>query len=287
MSTLFVFGEVLFDCFPDGTEVLGGAPFNVAWHLQALGNRPRFISRVGRDTHGSEIRSAMEKAGMCLADLQEDASRPTGRVRIEIEDGEPRYDIEADAAYDFIAASDVPSAAPGDIVYHGSLALRNEVSRLAFERCAAEPGASVFVDVNLRPPWWRREEIEAMLMRARWAKMNEAELHALGFDAESLSENTRRFHERFPVEQLIVTRGAEGATVSTRDGTVHRRSPPAPERFVDAVGAGDSFSAAYLHGLRAGWPIERTLDVAQRLAAMVVSIRGATPPDPSFYDTLL
>ena len=31
-----VFGEVLFDCFPDGSRVLGGAPFNVAWHCQAF-----------------------------------------------------------------------------------------------------------------------------------------------------------------------------------------------------------------------------------------------------------
>jgi len=32
-----IFGEVLFDQFPDGQQVLGGAPFNVAWHLQAFG----------------------------------------------------------------------------------------------------------------------------------------------------------------------------------------------------------------------------------------------------------
>ena len=44
-----VFGEVLFDCFADGTRVLGGAPFNVAWHLQAFGEAPLFVSRVGDD----------------------------------------------------------------------------------------------------------------------------------------------------------------------------------------------------------------------------------------------
>ena len=37
-----VFGEVLFDVFPDGKQVLGGAPFNVAWHLQAFGIAPYF-----------------------------------------------------------------------------------------------------------------------------------------------------------------------------------------------------------------------------------------------------
>ncbi|MBA1332725.1 carbohydrate kinase, partial [Candidatus Endoriftia persephone str. Guaymas] len=47
-----IFGEVLFDCFEDGSRVLGGAPFNVAWHLQALGAAPLFISRVGDDSLG-------------------------------------------------------------------------------------------------------------------------------------------------------------------------------------------------------------------------------------------
>jgi sugar/nucleoside kinase (ribokinase family) len=54
-----IFGEVLFDHFPDGKRVLGGAPFNVAWHLQAFGEAPRFISRVGDDAEGDEIRTAM------------------------------------------------------------------------------------------------------------------------------------------------------------------------------------------------------------------------------------
>ena len=43
-----IFGEVLFDRFPDGSVVLGGAPFNVAWHLQAFGRAPLFISTGGR-----------------------------------------------------------------------------------------------------------------------------------------------------------------------------------------------------------------------------------------------
>lgn len=51
---IHVFGEVLFDCFPDGRRVLGGAPFNVAWNLQAFGLAPQFISRVGDDLDGKE-----------------------------------------------------------------------------------------------------------------------------------------------------------------------------------------------------------------------------------------
>ena len=54
-----IFGEVLFDCFEDGSRVLGGAPFNVAWHLQAFGCKPLLISRVGDDPMGKLIRETM------------------------------------------------------------------------------------------------------------------------------------------------------------------------------------------------------------------------------------
>ncbi len=50
-----IFGEVLYDCFPDGQAVLGGAPFNVAWHLQGFGRAPLFISRVGDDPLGHHV----------------------------------------------------------------------------------------------------------------------------------------------------------------------------------------------------------------------------------------
>ncbi len=79
-----IFGEVLFDHFPDGKRVLGGAPFNVAWHLQAFGLAPRFISRVGADAEGESVLTAMREWGMDTQAVQIDAHRPTGRVSVQI-----------------------------------------------------------------------------------------------------------------------------------------------------------------------------------------------------------
>ena len=76
-----VFGEVLFDCFPDGKTVLGGAPFNVAWHLQGLGLQPLFVSAVGNDAQGEEVRRTMQSWGMATTGLQTRAAFPTGRGR--------------------------------------------------------------------------------------------------------------------------------------------------------------------------------------------------------------
>ena len=153
---LCIFGEVLFDHFPDGTRVLGGAPFNVAWHLQAFGRRPRFISRVGRDPEGEAVREAMSAWGMDTAGLQTDPRRPTGRVGVRFDDGEPGYDIVHPCAYD--AIDEPPQDSVGcALLYHGSLALRDAVSRQSAQALMTGKPETVFVDVNLRAPWWRRD----------------------------------------------------------------------------------------------------------------------------------
>jgi fructokinase len=128
-----IFGEVLFDRFPDGRRVLGGAPFNVAWHLRAFGEDPWLVSRVGDDEDGATVRAAMRDWGMDASGLQTDPQLPTGRVQVSIEDGEPAYDIVCPAAWDAIEAPGRLESGPCccALLYHGSLALRRESSHAA------------------------------------------------------------------------------------------------------------------------------------------------------------
>lgn len=283
MKSIGIFGEVLFDCFPSGETVRGGAPFNVAWHVQALGDHPVFISRVGEDELGEKILDSMQSWGMDRTAVQRDPVHPTGQVDIEIVDGEPRYTITPDVAYDFIDAAAVPALPEGSILYHGSLCLRNPVSRSAFDRLARSPGCSIFLDVNLRAPWWRKEEVWGWLDHTRWAKMNEDEMHELGFSGPDVRANMEALQDRFGVEQLIVTRGKSGALVRTRTGEFYEAPADLSKPVVDSVGAGDGFSGVYLHGLLAGWPVDRLLHQAQEFAGEIVGLRGATPQEASFY----
>ncbi|WP_305042857.1 carbohydrate kinase family protein [Geoalkalibacter sp.] len=282
-SPLCIFGEVLFDCFPDGERILGGAPFNVAWHLQALGDAPCFVSAIGCDPLGAQIRQAMKDWGMDAAGVQNDPRHPTGQVQIEMVAGEPRYHIEPDCAYDFIRAEDVPSLPPGAILYHGSLALRQAGSRAACDRLAACAQGGIFLDVNLRPPWWRLEDLHAWLRRARWAKLNREELRQLSPETSNPRHELAAFRRRFGLEQAILTVGREGALVCTADGDIHHQTPPSVEHIVDVVGAGDAFTAAYLQGLQRDWPLSRTLERAQRFAAKVLGLHGATTRERAFY----
>jgi fructokinase len=280
-----VFGEALFDCFPDGAEVLGGAPFNVAWHLAAFGAGPVFVSRIGEDALGARIEAAMQQQGMTRLGLQRDPQHPTGQVQVTLAGGEPSYDIVAGSAYDFIDAEALPTRAAGGLLYHGTLALRNADSAAALERLRADTDA-VFLDVNLRPPWWSEAQAKALLDGARWVKLNEDELARLAPAGDSPESRAAALMQRHGLERVYGTLGAAGAFALDADGTLDRVSPGSGVEVVDAVGAGDGFAAVLILGLLRGWSVGDTLERAQGFASAIVGRRGATIDDPAFYAEL-
>lgn len=279
-----VFGEVLFDHFPDGSRVLGGAPFNVAWHLQAMGHSPYFISRVGRDAEGETVREAMRDWGMQLTGLQTDRHRATGLVRVSLVEGEPRYDIVEDCAYDAI---DMPALERCGLLYHGSLAARSAASASALQRLRKLDPALIFIDVNLRPPWWQRSRLEDMLNGAHWVKLNDDELVKLQGSDVSASDRAREFMAHYGLQGLVVTHGAAGAEILLADGERVYVETEAGVDVVDTVGAGDAFAAVMIVGLAAHWPAALILERAQRFAAAIVGRRGATVADRAFYREFL
>lgn len=286
-TPLIIFGEVLFDCFPTGDQVLGGAPFNVAWHLQALGDGPLFVSRIGNDDKGAQIVDAMTDWGMERMALQTDPIHPTGQVQVSFADGEPSYNITPNCAYDFIDQTALESAPAAGILYHGSLGVRNDISRETLSSLLKNIDCSVFLDVNLRPPWWSRQDVVEQLRQACWVKLNEHELRQLGFVAPMLEQAMTAMQSDFPVRHLIVTRGEQGAIVRTLNGEFHSVAPQSATQIVDTVGAGDAFCAMYIHGLIHQWPISDILSKAQQFASQVIGIRGATPNQPGFYQDFI
>jgi fructokinase len=278
-----IFGEVLFDIFPDGSEVMGGAPFNVAWHLRAFGINPLFISRVGDDALGHAIRDAMRQWAMDPSGLQTDASRPTGTVKVDLHAGEPSFDIKAERAYDHIDADLLPNVSGRPLLYHGSLALRASPSRAALAALKERSVPRPFVDVNLRAPWWERESVLGLLEGASWVKINADELGTLVPEAAGPPDKARILSERFGLRGVFVTQGAAGAFALTPGGDILRVAPTADVPVVDAVGAGDAFASVLILALHEGWPLEQGLERAQSFASAMVGQRGATVTDPAFY----
>jgi sucrose-phosphate synthase len=324
---IVVFGEVLFDRYEDGSRVLGGAPFNVAWHLCGFGRAPLVVSAVGDDPDGQEVLDRMEGWGLATHGVQTDGRHPTGRVEVTTENGSPSYAIVPDQAWDHLdpaAAARVIPAGGVALVYHGSLALRSEETRQALERVLETADAPVFVDVNLRDPWWTEERVSRALDRAHYAKLNDEEVWALvergdagedgprhpgggggdgpaetaGDDPEAagsrreeddapaaaLVRAARMLRERHGLRELVVTRGSRGAFLVDDEDALVSVDAPDVPDLVDTVGAGDAFSSVLCLGMVAGWDRETTLLRATDLAAEVCRQQGATDTDLSVYD---
>lgn len=280
---IVIFGEVLFDCFADGTQILGGAPFNVAWNLKALGEHPLLISKVGDDELGRQILEAMNTWGLSTDGMQIDENHGTGTVQVHITNNEPSFDIPHPMAFDFISEHHLPYLPLSGIVYHGSLALRHEVAQLALAKLLEQMEAKIFIDINLREPWWDEVQVKDMIGSANWLKLNQNELTMLTNGENDSQRIAQLFSDAENLKELILTQGKQGAMSITQEGELNRIEPTGNQNIIDTVGAGDAFSSVVILGKHLSWANDLTLARAQDFASGVVGLQGATTSDPGFY----
>jgi fructokinase len=286
-----IFGEVLFDVFENGNEVLGGAPFNVAWHLQGFGIKPVLISRIGTDDRGRKILEAMKKWGMLTRYIQIDSHFATGIVTVDVKHNEPHFRIHSEMAYDFIAPDLIDEAlfqSQSCVLYHGTLALRSVSSYQALQELKRKSTSKTFYDVNLRDPWWEKDLLLKQLNEATWVKCNEDELTSIGdlleITTTDLNELAIKLLQKFDLNTIIITRGAKGAIAFSISGEKSTAPPCEVEPLVDTVGAGDAFTAVSILGFLEGWNLENILVRANDFAAQICKIQGATLNDPLLYE---
>jgi fructokinase len=272
-------GEILWDALPDGL-FLGGAPFNVACHLRALGEEVAFVSRVGNDVLGDEALRRLRAYGLDTDLMQVDESLPTGFVRVDLDStGEPDYEIVEPAAWDAITISDAlqQRAEQAAALVFGSLAQRAGTSRQTI-RVLCEADVLRVFDINLRPPYVDRKIVEYSLMSADVVKLNDHELQRLRswFGLPSGAEAAMgELATTFSCSAVCVTWGGEGARL-WNDGQFWSHSGYSAE-VEDTVGAGDAFLAALLSGLLNDLSGATVLDRANQLGAYVASRSGALP----------
>lgn len=288
--TIYIFGEVLYDLFQDGSAILGGAPFNVAWHLQGLGLSPKMLTCVGEDTLGWQITETMTRWGMDTTHVTTAPDKKTGVVNVTLDSrGIPQYTIEDDVAYDHISTTELPNHPA--LFYHGSLALRHEYNQNRCLHLKQIPQTQTFVDINLREPWWDAKTLQHLLKHSDWLKLNHEELplvsSSLGFKSSDTQEQVAFLIKKLTLKMLILTRGDKGAVLFEPSGTLFEVQAHAPESIEDTVGAGDAFSAIILYGIHQNWKTEFTLKRAASFASKVCAIKGATIEDKAFYSNTL
>lgn len=269
--------------------MLGGAPFNVAWNLKGLGRAPTLVSAIGDDDRGSEIRTRMRQHGLDLSGLQIN-DHPTGQVNVSFEFGQPEYEIAVDQAFDFLKA-DLASLSDEtfSVIYHGSLIWRSPESRQAVQELRSHGDANVFVDLNIRQPWFQSDQVNEILVAAQSLKLNSDELSEMTGLAANSDEEIRRAAwqllsvDAYTINSLWVTVGDRGAFHFGSNGSSEFSAAPKVDDLVDPVGAGDAFSAAVIDGMMRGEIPKQILANAVRFAAKVCQLQGATTTDRSFY----
>lgn len=285
-KTVVGIGELLWDILPDD-KAAGGAPCNFAYHVSKSGRNCRgaVVSAVGNDMLGKELADVMKKRNIEL--YTGTVEYPTGTVEVVLdENGKPEYNICRDVAWDHIGLSPeiMELAARTDAVCFGTLAQRSKDSReaiRAFIRAVPRTAIRIF-DINLRQNYFDEKIIAESLHIADILKINDEEVgtvrNLLGFAGDDDATFSRRLIDNYGLIMVIETKGEHGGTVFTADNTY---TLPAPKVAVaDTVGAGDSFTGAFIASLLDGYPISECLRTAVETAAYVCSRPGAMPDYP-------
>ncbi len=277
-------GELLWDCFADSRRP-GGAPANVAFHAGQLGCTGAVCSRVGQDPLGDELLAFLAQQGISTQWVQRDSAHPTGKVTVNIgRNGQPQYTIHENVAWDFLELDDAIKDLMGQAaaVCIGTLAQRSHVARRTIHKAlgAAAPGCLVVYDVNLRPPFVKRDWVEESLVAAHIVKLNTDELaelaDLLAIGSPDPVPFARVIQEHFGVETVCVTQGRQGCLLIERERVLS--IPSVPVKVADTVGAGDAFTAALIYSRLQGWPAEKAGTFATRCGALVAERPGAMPP---------
>ena len=276
-------GELLWDLFPDGPR-LGGAPFNVTANMRRLGHETAFVTAVGDDELGRAALAAADTLGVESTFMSVALDLPTGTVDVVPDRiAGHRFMIRSPAAYESIGDGDALLARVAewrpDALIFGTLAQRFVGARSLTAHVATgiRPRHRLY-DVNLRDGTWTGALVLDLLGLATIVKANDDEAAIvaglLGCDAD-LPLLGPRLGDRFGIEAVCITRGADGASLWT-EGDMSVVGGIAVD-VVDTVGAGDAFAAGLLHAMLDGRAPGDALAFANRLGALVASRPGALP----------
>jgi fructokinase len=278
--TVVCFGEVLWDVLPT-VKRPGGAPMNVAYHLQKLGMNSQLISSVGDDAAGKTLLEFLAQIDLTDHFIQVLDNQPTSEVIATVnESHEVSYEIVYPVTWDFITWKPEHDAllAESTALVYGSLASRNEVSAGALLKMLNADLYKVF-DVNLRAPHFGKDIIDLLLRAADLVKMNLEELEIItdwyNPALTSESDRVKWLFDNFAVQEILVTKGIKGASYYSRTQRIDQ--PAYLVKVNDTIGSGDSFLAAFLSKRLQHASIETALAYAAGMGAYITSQSGACP----------
>ncbi len=275
------FGEILWDIIQD-QKYIGGAPLNFAAHVVKCGGTSAVISAVGNDDLGRKAIQTLVSLGIDQSYVQVCRDKPTGTVDVFLSHGQPDYTIHENVAFDFISSTDVSKISAGkyNTFYFGSLAQRSEISRNTLQWILTHYTFDhIFYDINLRKNYYSTAIIQYSLQHCTIFKINDDEVQTISklfyLRVLPMEKFARRIAIDFQITIVIVTAGANGCYVLAQEKFEH--IPAFATTVVDAVGAGDAFSAAFMYQYYKSNNVNEAALLGNRVGAYVASRNGAIP----------
>lgn len=287
------FGEILWDLVND-KEHLGGAPLNLASHISQIGVESYILSALGTDNLGINALNKLKNLNVKTDYIKRWNNKQTGTVLVTLKDGQPTYDIIENVAWDNISLSNEKlstiSEMEWDCFCFGSLAQRSSKNRETLKSLFDKSKFKhVFFDINLRQDYWSKEIIEYSLNQATIFKINEDEINTLSklFWEQNLSfeKSAKKIINTFNISVVCITLGSKGALVFDRSNRYYSKGKKVV--VADTVGAGDSFSAAFLYTYLKTNNLQLAIDNGSKLGGFVASCHGAIPIENKQYSNFI
>jgi ribokinase len=263
----------------------GGKGANQAVAVGRLGYPVSMVGKVGDDSFGPALKSALRKAGVDVRAVGS-AKGSSGVALINIGDDGQNNIVVIPGANGKLLPKDIMRFS-ALLRKAGVLLTQLEIPLITMETIA------VFAHKNKIPlmldPAPACELPKGLLQCATWITPNESETRILcGLHAnEPVTPGTaERYADlllaRGP-KNVVIKMGSQGAFLATAGGT-REMIPPFAVKAVDSTAAGDAFNAGFAVSLLSGAAPVQAARYASAVAAISVTRMGAQPSMPSARD---
>lgn len=275
------FGEVLWDIYPE-SRCIGGAPLNFAAHFVKCGGQACLCTAVGRDELAEETLRAVEHLGVDTTWISR-SDNDTGKCIVSLDENQiPSYRLLSNTAYDDIRIPEIQNNV-FDALYFGTLALRSENNMKCIQNVIRQADFhEIFVDINIRKPYISKQVLMFSMQHATILKISDEELRDVfrlcGMENVLPEQAPEILCRRFPnLKMVVITMGDKGALAWERSSSEMTVCTARKVHVVSTVGAGDSFSAAFLFQRLSGQTVSAALEFASKISGFVVSNWEAIP----------
>jgi adenosine kinase len=248
---------------PELRRETGGCAGNIAYNLKLLGGEPQIMATVGRDF--DPYAAWLQQCGLDTTHIKVIDNSYTAQAFITTDRDDNQITAFHPGAMSFAHENRVADA---EGITIGMVSPDGRDGMIEHARQFVEAGIPFIFDPGQGLPMFDGEDLKQFIAQASWVAVND-------YEAQLLEERTGMSPHEIAeqVEALIITRGAKGSHIYTKE---HRLEIPAAQvrEINDPTGCGDAYRAGLLYGLMNDLDWQTTGRIASLVGAIKVEQHG-------------